>query len=163
MAKSPATNRSSDVPEAGRLDLGEVAELAEVHAEDGDALRRHEVHGPQHAAVAAEADGHVQIMGELVLRDPVVHQRGIQGVDQREPNLVPLHLESSYRLDRQIDRLWSFLVQDQSERGHGPATGPIASLAWARARFDQVVPIGAGPLGADEPRGGGTRRFRRCR
>ena len=48
------------------LDLGEVAELADVHAEDRDRRRVHEVDRVQHRAVAAERDHEVEAVGEAV-------------------------------------------------------------------------------------------------
>ena len=55
-AKSPASSRGSDAVELVGLDLGEVAELADVDAEDRHRRRVHEIHRVQHRAVAAERD-----------------------------------------------------------------------------------------------------------
>ena len=49
--------------ELARLDLGEVAELADVHAEHGHAGLVGEVDGAQHRAVAAERDHDVEPVG----------------------------------------------------------------------------------------------------
>ena len=56
MPWSPARHRLSDRRQrVGRLDLGEVAELADVDAEDRHPGGGDEVDGAQHRAVAAEA------------------------------------------------------------------------------------------------------------
>ena len=51
------------------LDLGEVAELADVDAEDRHRRRVHEIDRVQHRAVAAERDHEIETVGEPVGRD----------------------------------------------------------------------------------------------
>ena len=55
-ASGPATNRSSAAVMRLRLDLGEVAEQADVHADDRDRRAVEQLDGAQHRAVAAEAE-----------------------------------------------------------------------------------------------------------
>ena len=50
-----------------RLDLDQEAEVAEVHAEDGDRPLRHESQRAEHRAVAAEADQRVGLIDQLSL------------------------------------------------------------------------------------------------
>ena len=69
-AKSPARRRVERRVELVGLDLGEVAELADVDAEHGTRRRVHEVDGAQHRAVAAERDDEVEPVGELVGSTP---------------------------------------------------------------------------------------------
>ena len=52
------------------LDLGEVAELADVHAEDRHRRRVHEVDRVQHRAVAAERDDEIETVGEALRPRP---------------------------------------------------------------------------------------------
>ena len=58
------------------LDLGEVAELADVDAEDRHRRRVHEVDRAQHRAVAAERDDEIEPVGEARRRRPRVVEPG---------------------------------------------------------------------------------------
>jgi hypothetical protein len=68
---------------AGWLDLDQEAEIAEVHAEDGDGVLRDESQCAEHRAVAAETDQCVGLLDQLSLghRHYIVGQsRGVPGV-----------------------------------------------------------------------------------
>ena len=79
-----------------RLDLGEVAEQADVDAEDRHLCLLHEVDGAQHRAVAAEADREHDVLGELLVGHREVEEVDGLGVAERHAHLVaslvqPLH------------------------------------------------------------------------
>ncbi len=62
------------------LDLGEVTELPDVHAEHGDAGFVRQVDGAEHRAVTAERDHDVEPFGELVELDREMREPGAVGV-----------------------------------------------------------------------------------
>ena len=66
-AKSPAKAGAAGTPRARRgFDRGEVAELADIHPEDRNRSRVHEIDRVEHRAVAAERDHQVESLGEAL-------------------------------------------------------------------------------------------------
>ena len=56
--------------EVGGLDVGEVAELSDVHPQDSHALGSEQVDRAQHRAVAAQAHGEIATVGHRWFVDP---------------------------------------------------------------------------------------------
>ena len=104
--RSPARNRSMAARVPGGLDVGEVAHLADVHADDRHAGAGDQVDGAQHRAVAAEAHREVEARRRGSPRRTRASARpGDVGVGLRDPHLVALVLQPRGRLPRQVGRL----------------------------------------------------------
>src|SRR5207244_9403705 len=72
------------------LRLREVAEAAEVDAEDGHVVGRHEAYRPQHGAVTTHAHGQVDPEGQLVrVARPLLETR-LTGVGRGHAHLMAL-------------------------------------------------------------------------
>ena len=138
-AKSPASRRGSDCFELVALDLGEVAELADVHAEDRDRRRVHEVDRVQHRPVAAERDHEVEPVGETVGGDAERVEPAHLGLRLRDPHFDAALGEPARRRAREVVRDAAIAMRHEADRACRPAHPAAAVLvAGVRRRDDRV-------------------------
>ena len=100
------------------FDVGEVAELTEVHADHRHIGLGHERHGPQHGAVPAEAHGHVEPGAEVTFDSAQLGPANAAGVLGREANGVAEPDEPVGDGQGDLGGLGAFVVDDQGEGGH---------------------------------------------
>ncbi len=120
------------------FDVGEVAHLPHVHADDRHPGGRDQLDGAQHGAVAAQADGQVQARAELCFVAAVLRQPGQLGVVPREAHLV------------------AALSQPRSG-GRGLARRPARAGGGERTRWRPSAASGLGQRQRHVLRGGGDR------
>ena len=156
-AKSPASSAVHRRLELVGLDLGEVAELADVHAEDRHRRRVHEVDRVQHRAVATERDHEVETGRELV----VVHAE-LGEPDHLRLRLRHAHVHAPLREPRRGRRARA----RARARGRGAERARPRVVGLGSCRHSVRVGDDAGDRGRrrDPPdRGARARRTRCCR
>ena len=151
------------------LDVGEVAELAEVHSDDGDLGLGHQRHRAQHGAVAAQAHHHVEAVAEPVLGDRQLGATRPLGVRRRDAHLVAQVEQPRRGLGRHLGRLEPVVVDHQRHgrhvrhrRPHGPRPRPARARRRARRRRGGRGPR-RGPSLPGRARPARTPRCRRSR
>ena len=139
-------SRSSAASTSCGLDLGQVAEQADVDAEDRDLVPLDQVDRPQHRAVAAEADREVDAVRELLVRRP--RAAGASRPPRRPRASAPRGPApaATGRLTRQLGGTRTLVVHDQRRprsQPHGlarshrrcvrPAAPPAPAVrAWTK-------------------------------
>src|SRR5581483_10096003 len=123
-----------------RLHLGEVAELADVHAEDRGARGSDEIDGAQHRAVASEAHRQVEAVADVVVAvaGADTADTGRDRVGFRDAHLVTL--EALGVDDEPDDRHQGFLAWTK-----------YSTLPCAPRRGDSIVPMMSAPRAASAP------------
>ena len=114
------------------LDLGEVAELADVDAEDGDAGLVDELDRAQHRAVAAEADHQVEPVGERARVDREVREPDAVSLGSGTRTSTPCSASQSRGVPaRARPRLGPLVVRDEPDAAaRSPARpGPRSTAA----------------------------------
>ena len=137
-SNSPATSRGSERVELVRLDLAQVAELPDVHADDRHRRRIHELHRVEHRAVAAERQHEVETVGERVAGAPRTRRGRRCRVVVRDAHLDLVRAEPVRSALRERVRLGTLAVRDEPDRARsrGPP-GPGGPPRRARRRRDR--------------------------
>ena len=140
------------------LDLGEVAELADVDAEDRHRRRVHEIDRVEHRAVAAERDHEVETVGESLGRDAELAEPARLGFGLGNAHLDTALGEPAGRRARELVRDAAVAMRDQPDRARRRRAHTSApSCAAATTRSMSASSTTAGPRRAR------ARRTRRCR
>ena len=92
--------------------------MADVHPEDGYLCVLHEVDGAQHRAVATEADGERDVLGELVVGHREIEEADGLGVGERHAHLVATFVQPLHGLARELERVDALVVHDERHRAH---------------------------------------------
>ena len=151
-ARAPSSRSSG-------LDLGEVAELADVHAEHRDAGVVDEIDGAQHRAVATERDRQIEAGGELLDR----HRDAAPARSRPTRGCAPRRRAARTRLDHL--RGQRRVPPARSRCGTSPTVfstvrhRPRAPRATAASRSRRALIVGVALAGVAR----GTRRCRRRR
>ena len=106
------------MPDMGGFDLAQVTEMPEVHTKHGHVVVSDEIDGAEHRAVATEAHGQVETLGERLDGTGELRQTGDVGVDVRETHLVALRCEPRRCFARQARRVLVDVMQEKTDRGH---------------------------------------------
>ena len=115
------------------LDLGEVAELADVHPEHGNAGFVGEVDGAEHRAVTAERDHDVEPLGEVLEVDREVREPGAVGVGTGHAHLDAVLGETVGGVLGQLDRGRPVRVRDEPDAARGHRRAPGCATASSTA------------------------------
>ncbi len=100
------------------LDLGEVAEMTDVHPEHGYAVAADQVDGPQHGSVAAQAHGQVEAGRQRLVGHRPLLKPGGGGVGQRHPAGVAQLLQPGDGPLGQVGCLSPLVVRQEGDVGH---------------------------------------------
>ncbi len=121
-----------------RLDRGQVTEMAEVDAEHRHPDRAHQVHGAQHGAVPAQADGQVEVGRPFAVAGsgPVRIEKG---------GHVALPPQPLRRLPGQPDGALSLAVRDETDGSHAHTP----DRTWAAATAASMSRAGVGRSAGD--------------
>src|SRR5581483_3434633 len=138
-----------------RLHLGEVAELADVHAEDRGARGSDEIDGAQHRAVASEAHRQVEAVADVVVAvaGADTADTGRDRVGFRDAHLVTVLEQPACGRPRQLVRLEALGVDDEPDDRHQGflAWTKYSTLPCAPRRGDSIVPMMSAPRAASAP------------
>ena len=139
-------------PGARRLDVGEVAHLADVDADDRHPVAGHQVDRAQHRAVASEAHRHVEAVAEVSSSHPseASPARSASGCGMR--TYVALVLEPRGGLAREVAGLRALVVEHEPDAGHQRVVASAMAASTAAIDVDGRADAG-----------GRARRTPRCR